>query len=258
MVQDWKGWYKPWRARVLRRTNEQLKSGHWKQRAELFDRFEPDRRDTKPTEWYILLALLQLLYNDNITFLRGFFQLTLKRSGKALNSCERMLLEQPRNIWTYSKKHWSKTKYTHGTIQDANKPTTSTTENKATVKTTNDPPAVQTPSPPSPPIEPTESTMHKAAQTESPALSNLTDINAITPTPQPPIPLQTLSTNPNTQHVELATNNNDAASVQASISGSQASRTAQPRKMLRGIITKLKGGRRGGGRMKSRGSQEDV
>ena len=34
----------------------------WQQRAQGFEHFKPDREDTKPSEWYILLAIIRLAY----------------------------------------------------------------------------------------------------------------------------------------------------------------------------------------------------
>ena len=43
----------------------------WQQRAQRFEQFKPDRQDTKPSEWYILLASIRLAYHELIGRISG-------------------------------------------------------------------------------------------------------------------------------------------------------------------------------------------
>ena len=69
LVQSGGGAYKVVKAGVIRRMKEEEKE-HWHSRAARFDRFEPQREDNKPTEWYILMAALTFLFRDTLAMVK--------------------------------------------------------------------------------------------------------------------------------------------------------------------------------------------
>ena len=56
--------YRSYKHRVIRRMATDLHSKTWTNRANRFKQFEPDRQSTKPTEWYILWAMILLVVGD--------------------------------------------------------------------------------------------------------------------------------------------------------------------------------------------------
>lgn len=69
LVQSGGDAYKTIKARVISRMKEEQK-GPWETRAARFDRFEPQRKDDKPTEGYILLAALMFLFRDALAMMK--------------------------------------------------------------------------------------------------------------------------------------------------------------------------------------------
>ena len=61
--------YMSYRKRTVQRMFTDLRTNAWTDRARRFDRFEPDRRSTKPTDWYVLWAGILLLPRDVWRFL---------------------------------------------------------------------------------------------------------------------------------------------------------------------------------------------
>ena len=53
-----------YRKKTVERMKADLRSRTWTDRAKRFDRFEPNRRSTKPTDWYVLWAGFLLLLQD--------------------------------------------------------------------------------------------------------------------------------------------------------------------------------------------------
>ena len=56
--------YMSYRKRTVQRMFTDLRTDTWVDRAKRFDRFEPDRRSTKPSSWYIIWAGILLLPQD--------------------------------------------------------------------------------------------------------------------------------------------------------------------------------------------------
>ena len=70
LVQSGRSRYRIVQCRILKHVKKELKTDSWKQRAMDFERFEPDRRDVKPSEWYILLATARLAYKYSVASVR--------------------------------------------------------------------------------------------------------------------------------------------------------------------------------------------
>ena len=66
LVQSARVRYKVLQRKIIQQIKEELTTETWEQRAKNFERFEPDRQDTKPSEWYILLAAIELAYKRTI------------------------------------------------------------------------------------------------------------------------------------------------------------------------------------------------
>ena len=59
LVRNSHSFYTVYRSNIVDRMSADL---GWEDRAKRFDAFEPDRRSTKPTEWYVLWASVILLF----------------------------------------------------------------------------------------------------------------------------------------------------------------------------------------------------
>ena len=219
MVQGWQSLYKPRRAKILVRTSELLKSSSWKKRAEQLDRFEPDRRDTKPTEWYTLMAVLHLLRYGAIQFLWKAFRSVLGVASQAQ---------------TYN---------TNSNIQDATRPTISPTKDKSIIRLTDDPSKVQVQPPQL--AEPEDLACARNRQSRIFRIARPDPITSYSKTfPNTPlVTLPSLVPDTITQQLEQESNSNDDASLHASVSRSQTSSKTPSRNMFRGIVTKLREGR---------------
>ena len=64
LAQSGSGVYRSYKHRILGRMSIDLNSKMWTDRADRFKQFEPDRRSTKPTDWYILWAMILLAVKD--------------------------------------------------------------------------------------------------------------------------------------------------------------------------------------------------
>ena len=91
LVQSGRSKYKAVQVKIIKQIKDKLDGDIWKQRAKNFERFEPDRRDVKPSEWYILLAAVLLLYKRVMSiFKREFIRVKcLMRSLNPRESCAR-------------------------------------------------------------------------------------------------------------------------------------------------------------------------
>ena len=63
-VRNGHGLYSMYRRGIVDRMNADLGTEAWRDRAKRFDGFEPDRRSTKPTNWYVLWASILLLLRN--------------------------------------------------------------------------------------------------------------------------------------------------------------------------------------------------
>lgn len=64
LVQKAHSLYSTYRSKIVERMTADLQTKTWADRAKRFDRFEPNRRSTKPSDWYILWAAFLLLLQD--------------------------------------------------------------------------------------------------------------------------------------------------------------------------------------------------
>ena len=64
LAQSGSGVYRSYKHRVLRRMSTDLHGKTWADRANRFKQFEPDRRSTKPSDWYIIWAMILLAVRD--------------------------------------------------------------------------------------------------------------------------------------------------------------------------------------------------
>ncbi|KAL9116881.1 MAG: hypothetical protein Q9187_006590, partial [Circinaria calcarea] len=64
LVRHGHGLYSGYRKKIVHRMRVDLPSQTWADRAKRFDRFEPNRRSTKPSDWYVLWAGSLLLLRD--------------------------------------------------------------------------------------------------------------------------------------------------------------------------------------------------
>ena len=82
LVQSGSRIYRTYKNRVIMRMTTDIHDKTWSDRASRFKQFEPDRRSKKPTDWYIVLAILILLVRDIRRWINRIFHPS-STAGKA-------------------------------------------------------------------------------------------------------------------------------------------------------------------------------